>query len=289
MKPVELTGNNFFWASLDNEVGTPVGRVPMQASLMAIDRQLQYFDDSAAVLRRAGYPRNDVAIDREAFVKSIGAKANDPKELRRLSDEYFSHLVGLFRQLEPTDDYFHWNDIVINKTQGDNSRTIDQRAHTEALDPQVMNGLGIMSLLLNRTTGSTETWGTVQYKIVVDYINNNIHRTIKRLSESIISFWLRVVGVQGTVKFVPNPVDYEALKTKLETEEMKQRLERRNYEYGLKSRPQYAKDAIGIDEKDLPTDPPDGRVEYIKKDLGATTAADGGDKQEQEETEEDEV
>lgn len=181
VKRVEVTGPNFFWVAMDNDVGSPVGRLMLEPSLMAIERQLQFFDDLAAVLRQAGYPRNDLAISREAVLAGAPAsvKAN-PQELKKYCDNVYSDIVSKLRAMEPEDALVHWDDMAWNKAQGVNSRTIDARSYLEIIDPQVMNGLSTPALMLNRTTGSTETWGTVQFKIMVQSISN-IQRGSKRL------------------------------------------------------------------------------------------------------------
>ena len=264
-KRIELTAGNFFWVPMDNDVGEPTGKLIMEPSLVSIERQLQFFEDSAAVLRRAGYPRNDIAIDREAFLKGLPSHIrNDKEKLDKALSDYFDFIQGLMRRLEPTDDIIHYDDIKVNKSQGENSRTIDQRAYLETIDPQVINGLGTMSVMLNRTTGVTETWGTVQFKIMVQTIQN-IQRGSKRLSEQICSFWMRVRGLQGTCKFKHDPIDWEAEEQRMKVALKKQELHRRAEEYGWQDKPTAAKESMNISA--LPKTPPDTRVEYIKKSL----------------------
>ena len=49
---------------------------------------------------------------------------------------------------------------------------VDVRPYFEALDPEIMNALGQMGVFQNRTTGITETWGTVQYRIFVQIVES---------------------------------------------------------------------------------------------------------------------
>lgn len=281
IKRVELTAGNFFWVAMDNKVGQPTGKLLMESSLISIDRQLQFFEDSAAVLRRAGYPRNDIAIDREAFIKSLSAAVrNDPKKLNEALSNYFDFIQGLMRRLDPKDDIIHFDDITVNKSSGENSRTIDQRAYLETIDPQVMNGLGIMGVMLNRTTGVTETWGTVQFRIMVQTVQN-IQNGSKRLSERICDFWMRVNGIQGTCKFNHNPVDWEAELKRMEVSLKKQELHRRGEEYNWQDKAAAAKEGMNISA--LPTTPPEPRTAYISKYL-TEKSGDGTKKPETEET-----
>lgn len=262
MKKVELSSNNFFWTAIDSEVGKPIGKLLFEPSLISIERQLQFFEDSAAVLRRAGYPRNDISIDREAVMLGMppSVKSGGVKAQREYLSDYFDQIVALLRRLDPKDDIVHFDDINVNKTQGENSRTIDQRAYLETIDPQVMNGLATMGVMLNRTTGVTETWGTVQFKIMTQTIQS-IHRCSKRMSEQICRFWLQVNGIQGSCTFTHNPVDWEAEAQRAGVALSKQELHRRAEEYGWEDKPMAAKESMGIFE--LPTKSPESRTAYI--------------------------
>lgn len=260
---VEVTKGNFYWVPLEPRVGQPTGRLIMEPALMAIDQQLEFFKDSAQVLRRAGYPRNDFSIDREAVWKGMPAAIkSNPQDARAYMESYLTQMQGLMRQLRPTDDYIHYDDIEVNKTQGENSRTIDLRSYTESIDPQVMNGLSQMSLLLNRTTGQTETWGTVQYRIII-HIVESIQRGSKRFIENIGRFWAETNGYPVSCKFSHNPVDWQDELTKLTVSAKKQEVNRRAEEYGWLDKPAAAKGGMDIDS--LPDKPPDGYFEYINK------------------------
>ena len=262
-KRVELTKGNFFWIALDNKVGQPTGKLLMEPSLVSLDRQLQFFEDLSAVLRRMGYPRNDISIDREAVIKSMPAAVKqDAKRTRDELNRILDLVQSDFRKLGPLDDYIHYDDMTINKTQGENTRGIDARSYLEMIDPQVINGLSTMSIMLNRTTGITETWGTVQFKILIHNIQN-AQRGSKRLAENICNLWLRVNGIQGKSKFTHNPVDWESEIKKLEAALKKQEYHRRNEEYGWQGKPEAAKDGANI--SNLPDTPPDGRTAYINK------------------------
>lgn len=249
---IDLSTGNFFWVALDPNIGKPTGTLMYESALQPIDYQWQFQQDLTAVLRRVGYPRNDLSIDREAVLKGAPARVrNDPK----LSEEYFSHYFDfvkrLLRRLEPTDDFIHYSDIVLNGTggaNGDNSRTIDIRAYNEIVDPQVMNGLGCLSVLLNRTTGITESWGTVQFQIVTKTIDS-LQRGSKRLIENIANIWLQIHGYSATAMFHHNPVDYKTELQKLETELKKIEAARKKEEYEWIDMPT-AIDEMGI--KELP-------------------------------------
>ncbi len=52
----------------------------------------------------------------------------------------------------------------------------DLRAFVGSLEPQVLNGLGAISILLNRPTRTTETWGTVQMEYYKQQLFEYLYR-----------------------------------------------------------------------------------------------------------------
>lgn len=222
-KKVDLSKGNIFYVPTDPDNEDPRGNLIMGASLQPIDYQLQSLQDMAAVLRRQGYPRADIEIDRESFIKSLPANIkNDPKKLEESLDKYFYHLRDIMRQLEPTDDYIHYNDTKINQGGSANpARSMDIRAFNEMTDTQVLSGLKQLSIFANRNTGVTESWGTVQFRIYCSGIAS-IQRGSKRLVEEIARLWLRIKGIQAIPVFTHNTIDWNSEEQRMNVNLMKQ-------------------------------------------------------------------
>lgn len=249
IKKVDLRTGNFFWVSFDGKVGLPTGTLMYESALQPIDYQLQFYSDTAAVLRRVGYPRNDVAINLESVMANAPQDVkNDAKKQQQHLRDYFEWIKETLRSLEPTDDLVHYDDLKVSATGGDNSRTIDLRAYNEMVDPQVLNGLSCLAVLANRTTGVTETWGTVQFKIVTQTIQS-LQRGSKRFIENVARIWLQVRGRNDiTPIFEHNPVDWETEKTKLDCQNTKLEVYRRAEEYGYVDAKTAAVNAMGVSE-----------------------------------------
>ena len=62
---------------------------------------------------------------------------------------------------------------------------------------------------MNRNSGTTETWGTVQMKIITDMVKS-FQQKSKRLIENIGAIWLQLNGYQGTLKLTHNPLEYQS-------------------------------------------------------------------------------
>ena len=73
---------------------------------------------------------------------------------------------------------------------------------------------------MNRNSGSTESWGTVQMKLTTDMVKSYQNKT-KRLIENIGAIWLQLNGIQGYLKLTHNPLEYQSEKQKWEAQKEK--------------------------------------------------------------------
>ena len=222
---VDLSQGNFFYVPTDPDIDDPRGNLMLSPALQSVDYQLQSYIDMASVLRRQGYPRNDVELDRESLIKTAPSSIrNDSQKLKRYLEEYFEWVKKLLRGLEPTDDFIHYDDTKINTSQGSNpSRSMDIRAFSEMTDIQVMNGLMQLSVFSNRNTGVTETWGTVQFQIFCAGLAS-LQRGSKRLVESIARIWARVHGYQVVPRFSYTVMDWNSEEMRMSVKLMEQKL-----------------------------------------------------------------
>jgi hypothetical protein len=86
---------------------------------------------------------------------------------------------------------------------------VDVRAINEMLDVQTMSGLKQLGVFMGRTSGTTETWSTVQFRIFVTMLQS-IQRGSKRLVEEIARLWLRTQGIQAVPVFTHKTIDWQA-------------------------------------------------------------------------------
>ena len=152
------------------------------------------------------------------------------------------------QQLEPTDDYIHYNDTTINQGGSTNpARSMDIRAYNEMTDTQVLSGLKQLSVFANRNTGITETWGTVQFQIYCNGIAS-IQRGSKRLIEEVAKLWLRVRGVQSIPVFSHNKVDWNSEEQRMKVNSMKQDFYANAVRYGWITNDMAAQEVMGVEK-----------------------------------------
>ena len=201
---------NFFWVPSDPDIGDPRGSLTMVPVLQAVDFQMQILQDLQAVLHHQGFAKNDIEIDLAKLEMYCPPeiKNNAIKKYEWLQAEC-TRIQTLVQNMKPDSDYIHSNDIKVNLTPGANSgRSLDVRAISELVDQQVMSGGKQLSVFMNRNTGVTETFGTVQFRIFCAGIAS-CQRGSKRLIECIARLWLRVNGIQATPTFKHSILNWE--------------------------------------------------------------------------------
>jgi len=202
---------NFFWVPADPDIGDPRGTLYLTPVLQAIDFQMQILQDLQQVLHHQGWPRDDYEINIERMLQYCPQHIkNDPKKLNEWLWDQHSNIVRMLKSLEPDSDIIHFDDVKRNPgLQNTNTRGLDVRAINELVDVQVLNGLKQMGTFVNRSTGKTETWSTVEFLIMTQAIKS-CQRGSKRLVEEIARLWLRVRGIQAIPVFTHNVVNWQS-------------------------------------------------------------------------------
>jgi hypothetical protein len=202
---------NFFWVPTDPDIDDPRGNLVLTPVLQAVDFQLQVLQDLAAVLHHQGWSRNDISINLERLMKIAPAEVKmNAAKMRAWLKEKWEEVVNAFKNLEPESDYIHFDDVTVTLAPGANAgRGLDVRAVAELVDTQLLSGSKQLAIFMNRNQGITESWGSVQFKIMVSAIAS-VQRGSKRLIEEVARLWLRVNGIQGIPKFTHNTIDWQS-------------------------------------------------------------------------------
>lgn len=208
---VDLTQGNIFWVSVNTDITTPTGPYLLESAIPAVDYKLQTIRDSSAVLRRQGYPYNIFSINKERVINTLPASMrNDKDKVKKAIQEAVDLASQVAVNREPTQDIVVTDDIEVNRSSNNAASTsVDIRAWLEPIDIQMLNGCKTLGILMNRNSGSTESWGTVQMKIVTDMVKS-FQKKSKRLIEDIGAIWLQLNGYQGTLKLTHNPLEYQS-------------------------------------------------------------------------------
>lgn len=208
---VDLTKGNVFWVIANPDITKPNGPYLLESAVSAVDYKLQTIRDSSAVLRRQGYPYNVFSISREKIVNSLPpSQRNDKNAVNDAIERAVELASSVAVGREPTQDIVVTDDIEVNRNSNSSAgSSIDTRAWFDTIDIQMLNGCKTLGFLMNRASGQTESWGTVQMKIITDMVKS-FQQKSKRLIEDIGVIWLQLNGYQGTFKLTHKPLEYQS-------------------------------------------------------------------------------
>lgn len=219
---VDLTKGNVFWVVVNPDITTPTGPYLLESAVPAVDYKLQTIKDSSAVLRRQGYPYNIFSINKERVINSLPKSMQTDKDaVKKAIQDAVDLAAKVAVNREPTQDIVVTDDIEIERNSNSSaSSAIDTRAWFETIDVQMLNGCKTLGFLMNRNSGTTESWGTVQMKIITDMVKS-FQQKSKRLIEDIGAIWLQLNGYQGTLKLTHNPLEYQSEEQKWKAQNQK--------------------------------------------------------------------
>ena len=100
---------------------------------------------------------------------------------------------------------------------------------------------------MNRNSGTTESWGTVQMKVITDMVQS-FQKKSKRLIEDIGAVWLQLNAIQGTLKVTHNPLDYQSEKQKWDAQKSKDEHFEKAEEQGWINTDEAAQGALGVEK-----------------------------------------
>lgn len=261
-KKIDLSRANFLWVPF-NPKASPEGSLLFAPAVPAADMQLMFFESSQSVLYRVGCPRYDININKERLIASAPADVKASKEkTRAYIKSTFADTAAQFRNMSVENDIIHTDDIDIKTIGGESSAYFQGiGAYADIIDVQMMNAVKTLGTLMNRRSSGSYALSTVEFKVIVDMLEPR-QRAEKRLVESIARIWLRVHGYNTTVKYTPNPIEWQTMLDKIDYSLKNQQFYRRSDEYGYIS-PDEAAQKINGSEKAYADRT--GLFEYINK------------------------
>lgn len=246
---VDLTKGNIFWVVVNPDITTPSGPYLLESAVPAVDYKLQTIKDSSAVLRRQGYPYNIFSINKERVIASLPVnQRNNQKAVKEAIRDAVDLAASVAVGREPTQDIVVTDDITVERSSSASAgSSIDTRAWFDTIDIQMLNGCKTLGFLMNRASGQTESWGTVQMKIITDMVKSFQNKS-KRLIEDIGAVWLQLNGYQGTLKLTHNPLEYQSEQQKWEAQNKKDEHFKTAESQGWINVDEAAQGALGVDK-----------------------------------------
>lgn len=261
-KHIDLSKANFLWIPFNPKI-TPEGSLLFAPAVPAADMQLMFFESSQSVLYRVGCPRYDIKLNKERLVASAPSeiKTNTAK-LKEFIKDAFSTVRAQFQNMSAENDIVHTDDIEVETIGGESSAYFQGiGAYAEIIDIQMMNAVKTLGTLMNRRSSGSYALSSVEFQVIVKMLEPR-QRAEKRLVEDIARLWMRIHGYNATVKYTPNPIEWEKMLDKIEYALKNQEFNRRSEEYGYISQDEAAKNTNGVGKA---YEERKGIFEYLKK------------------------
>jgi SPP1 gp7 family putative phage head morphogenesis protein len=198
---VDLSDLQFFYIPLDPDVDDPTGRSPILPIVQTVMFQIELLADLKQVVHSQGYPRIDVKVISEVILqnapaeyKTLGQEAN----LKAWCEAQLEAIRTVYDTMKPDDAFIHFDTSEVEFKSPEGSLNFKYVA--DILNTQIISALKQLPVFLGRNEGTTETHGTVQYKIWVSGVESLQSRT-KKLIEKSCDFILRLWGSQFKSEF----------------------------------------------------------------------------------------
>lgn len=203
-----LNREQVFYDPIDPEVDDPYGRPPLLPILQVVFFQVEVLKDLQKVIHHQGYERFDIKVVEEAIMNNMPEHIRNapPDEVSRYVSSYVADIQAQMAEMEPDDDFYHTDSVEVSTVGGVSSSSMDATKVIDVINQQIVTALKQLPILLGRNEGSTETHGTIQWKIYVSGIEN-IQRSIKRLLERAYNVALQIKGKQRRARVTFNQIE----------------------------------------------------------------------------------
>lgn len=203
---IELTKPGFFYAPLDPKIGDPQGTSPILSLFQVIFADLQTYYDLEKIIHNQGFPRYHVKLIGELIRKNAPASvANDEAKLTAYTKNQLTLVGNIFKSLEPDDAWVTTDATSIGTVDPGTTSAVSAVTLQNVYKTKLANSLHVLTTFLNFAAGTTETFGTVQWKIMVDTVEA-LRMVAKKILEDALTFALNVKGFSGWAV-----VEYEAI------------------------------------------------------------------------------
>lgn len=203
---VELTKAGFFYAPLDARIGDPQGSSPILSLFQVIFADLQTYYDLEKIIHNQGFPRYHAKLVGEIIRKNAPASvANDEAKLVAYTKSQLTLVNNIYKALQPDDAWVTTDATDIKVIDPGTTSAFSAATLQNVYKTKLANSLKVLTTFLNFAAGTTETFGTVQWKIMVDTIES-LRAVAKKILENALTFALNVKGFSGWAV-----IEYEAI------------------------------------------------------------------------------
>lgn len=224
-KLTDLSDAQFRYIPVDPDVGDPYGRSPILPALHEVQFQIQLLADLKAVVHNQGYPRIDIEVLEEAVRNAAAPELHQPgreAELASFMLGKIGEIKTAVEALNPDDAFIHLDNLKVQYASPGGSLNFE--AVEKIISGQIVTALKQLPILLGRNDSTTETHGTVQYRIFVkgiESLREKIADLVQFAADVTLRSWgyaskavLEFEGIRHTDRLKESQADYTEHQTR---------------------------------------------------------------------------
>lgn len=216
-KAIELNPNTFYYYGLGADNDNPYG-TSILSSIPFVSRiQNKMVADMQATMHNAGYPRYHV---RYTPPKQNIGESND--DYKKRIESNFGKLQSEFSSLPPDSNFISYDNVEIIVKDASGKISIEWYNNHRAVTEQVISGMKLAPFMIGKNYGTTETWGTAQYDLMLRNARM-VQRGAKRMAEWLRNLELMLAGspVRSEHHFSENRAAGEQIEAQAEAIKMR--------------------------------------------------------------------
>lgn len=179
-KAIELNPNTFYYYGLGADNDNPYGTSILSCIPFVARIQNKMVGDMQATMHNAGYPRYHIKYTPPK--QNIGENNDD---FKKRVNANFDKLVTEFTELPPDSNFISYDNVDVIVKDASGKISIEWYNNHRAVTEQVISGMKLAPFMIGKNYGTTETWGTAQYDLMLRNARM-VQRGAKRMTE-----WLR--------------------------------------------------------------------------------------------------
>ena len=187
-----LDPERFYYGTLGTDISNPFGSEPLASIPFVAEVEQLMLEDMARSSHNAGTPRLQVKIGRPQEFPWEGEN-----EYTDRANNFFQDTVNEFKNLEPDQNVFTWDDVEVTVVGG-SGHGWNWRLNREQVIEDVITGLKLFPWVLGRTHKTTQNWVQSQFDLLMKMVSAH-QKSGSDLIDWICNLELELKGLKATV------------------------------------------------------------------------------------------
>ncbi len=215
---IHIGKSSFFHYGYGADAKNPGGVSPMSSISLVNELDQRMLYDMGLSSHNVGNPRIHIKI------KAPEPFENEDAELyTKRAESYFEEIMKNFENLDVMDNIFSWDDVEIQVVGGKQSMGFTWKVNREALQEDIICGMGLYPWVVGKSHGTTKNWVEAQFNLLMQEADT-LQMEGKALAEFILNTELSLWGIDAKANFEFNPNQDPYLLEKQKAKEIQVRI-----------------------------------------------------------------